>query len=435
MLDFFLSVPSFVKIGSAFAAILALNRFGLNLGISILLSSTALSFWSGASGAGFSAQFCSLARPENLLMLLVIAHLLLFTEALSQSGRMRRTIDSLKNIARDSRFLYGGLPALVGLLPMPGGALFSAPLVDSVDSDNGIPAPRKMAINYWFRHIWEYWWPLYPGVILALRFSGLPAALFFAIQIPFTFAAVSGGYFFLLRPLKGVSGGTAVTGKRIEPREALAALGPIAFLVASSIVGSTLLPALGVQRSISNLVALLAGLLIALSIIFTGSSRSFTLSARAFCSRKTLDLLFLVLSIQLFSAVLMFPLKGSEVTLVSSMRDELMAAGVPFVSIAMLVPFISGFVTGIAFAFVGASFPLVFALLGDPVPLHTVCATTALAYGFGFLGMMLSPVHICFVVTGQYFRTRISVAYRYIIGPASVVALAVILLSGLYYLL
>jgi hypothetical protein len=30
-----------------------------------------------------------------------------------------------------------------------------------------------------------------------------------------------------------------------------------------------------------------------------------------------------------------------------------------------------------------------------------------LAYGAGFMGQMLSPVHVCLVVTNQYFKTSL----------------------------
>ena len=31
--------------------------------------------------------------------------------------------------------------------------------------------------------------------------------------------------------------------------------------------------------------------------------------------------------------------------------------------------------------------------------------TTVLAYAAGFMGQMLSPVHVCLLVTNQYFKT------------------------------
>jgi integral membrane protein (TIGR00529 family) len=435
MIELLFHIPAFVKIGVAFAAILIIYRAGIPLWGSIIVSAAGLSFWSGAGLHGFAGQLRMLLAPDAVLLLAVIALLLLFTEALSRSGRMAQTIDALKGWSRDTRMLYGGLPALVGLLPMPGGALFSAPLVDSLDHGKRLDPHHKVIINYWFRHVWEYWWPLYPGVILAIRYCGLPAALYFAIQIPFTAVALGSGYFFLLRRIKGEDGSEALRFGRLDMKASLAALGPILFLVLASILGSTVLPRLGIKAAIANPVAIVAGLIVALGMIFARSSHSFAVSLKMFRDSKTWSLLTLVVSLQLFSAVISFPLDGPGKTLVASMRDEFMAAGIPFVPIAILIPFISGFVTGIAFAFVGASFPLVFALLGDNVPLHVLCATTALAYGAGYAGMLLSPVHICFVVTNEYFKTKIFPAYRYLIGPLVSVAVSVLILAGFYYIL
>jgi hypothetical protein len=117
------------------------------------------------------------------------------------------------------------------------------------------------------------------------------------------------------------------------------------------------------------------------------------------------------------------------------MRDELVRTGIPLVTIIMVIPFISGMVTGVAFGFVGASFPIVFALLGPEPSLAVSAATTTFAYTFGYMGMMLSPMHACFVVTAEYFRTPIFGVYRYLLGPAAVMLLSAALLSSLWYTL
>jgi integral membrane protein (TIGR00529 family) len=153
----------------------------------------------GRRGGAFTRIGSILLQPENVLMLTVIAVMELFIELLNSSGRMRKTIEALKALLPNRMLLLGGLPALIGLLPMPGGALFSAPMVDSVDHDHTLNKARKASINYWFRHIWEYWWPLYPGVMLAMLYSGLPVWTYILIMIPFTLLSVGAGYLFLLR--------------------------------------------------------------------------------------------------------------------------------------------------------------------------------------------------------------------------------------------
>jgi hypothetical protein len=120
-------------------------------------------------------------------------------------------------------------------------------------------------------------------------------------------------------------------------------------------------------------------------------------------------------------------------TLITGMRDELVRTGIPLITVIMLIPFISGMVTGVAFGFVGASFPIVFALVGPHPSLSVAAATTTFAYTFGFMGMMLSPMHACFVVTAEYFKVSLFGTYRYLIGPAATILLTSVLLSAFYY--
>jgi len=42
----------------------------------------------------------------------------------------------------------------------------------------------------------------------------------------------------------------------------------------------------------------------------------------------------------------------------------------------------------------------------------------ALAYTFGYMGMMLSPVHLCFLVTKDYYKANLLKCYRHVLWPA-----------------
>jgi hypothetical protein len=447
-MNFILNLPASVKVGASFFGILAAYRGGLGLGYSILLFASVLTLWTGTGAEGFLWQLHMMMAPENYLLLAVILLLLFFTEALDKTGKMKRTIAALETWLRRPKLLLAGFPALVGLLPMPGGALFSAPLVAAVDPHNSLAPAHKAAINYWFRHIWEYWWPLYPGIILAIKYSGLSSGLFFLIQMPFTIAAFAGGYVFIMR---NVGSGTPrqAMGK-LDIREAASTLWPIGVLVAVSLVGSFALPALdahsahGMTRTLANIVGMLGGLVIGLVVIFWKNTGAIAPSLPMFAKKNTWEMMLLVLGIQLFSGALTVPLSpasaltiplphGGAATLVMSMRDEFLRMGVPLLVIIALIPFISGAVTGVAFGFVGASFPIVFALLGPSPHVNVVLAATTFAYGCGYMGMILSPVHICFVVTNEYFKSGMFAAYRYIWKPVLVVLVAGCLMSASYY--
>lgn len=432
-MDWLLHLPAYIKVGGSFLGILIVNWLGLPLGLSILLFSVLLPLWTGTGMNGLIYQAESFTQPQNYILPIIILLLLFFTESLSKTGRMERTIGALKEWLKSKHIIMAGLPALVGLLPMPAGALFSAPFVAAVDEKKELDPPHKVAINYWFRHIWEYWWPLYPGVILAMQYSGLPVVVYFMIQIPFTFAAVIGGYFFILRKVKKEDGTNTGYGK-MNMSDVLSAMGPIAILVILSLIGSAFLPLLGIKGALANLLAMLAGLIIALGVIFYGHAAAFRQTLHMLMRRDTWFMIALVVGIQAFSAALVCPFDAAGATLITGMRDEFIRTGIPIVAVIMLIPFISGMATGVAFGFVGASFPIVFALVGPELTPALSAATTAFAYTFGYMGMMLSPVHACFVVTAEYFGTRIFSAYRYILGPVVIVLLTSIVLSGLYYM-
>jgi integral membrane protein (TIGR00529 family) len=431
-MDLLFYVPAYIKVGCSFLGILLFYRLKTPLGVAILTFSILLTLWTGTGLKGLNFQLSSFTLPQNYLLPLIVLMLLFFTDALNRTGRMDRTIDALKSWLKSRHLILAGLPALVGLLPMPAGALFSAPFVEAVDQDGEIEPQRKVAINYWFRHIWEYWWPLYPGVILAMQYSGLPAVKFFLIQVPFTFAAIFGGRFFILRKVKRPPDNPGNKGY-LDVAAVLSALGPIGLLVIISILGSALLPLIGVEGTLANLIAMVIGLAAALTVVFSGHATVFGSTLLMLKRVDTWLMIILVVGIQAFAASLTCPVDAAGSTLVTAMRDELIQTGIPLILVIMLIPFISGMVTGVAFGFVGASFPIVFALVGlNPSP-AVAAATTAFAYTCGYIGMMLSPMHACFVVTAEYFKTSVFSAYRYIIGPAFVILVTSILLSALYY--
>ncbi|HNP93614.1 MAG TPA: DUF401 family protein, partial [Rectinema sp.] len=70
-----------------------------------------------------------------------------------------------------------------------------------------------------------------------------------------------------------------------------------------------------------------------------------------------------------------------------------------------VLPFISGIVTGVGMGYVGLSMPIVLALIASSgIPLK---AGVMIANAFGYTGMMLSPLHVCMVVTAQHFKSSL----------------------------
>jgi hypothetical protein len=127
--------------------------------------------------------------------------------------------------------------------------------------------------------------------------------------------------------------------------------------------------------------------------------------------RGSVTILLLIVAIMIFQGVL----KESQAAL--QIRSELSAYQIPVTMVIMILPFLAGFITGIAVGFVGTSFPLIIPMFPDG-GLAGYLSSAALSFTFGFMGMMLSPVHLCFLVTKDYYGASLIRSYRYLLLPA-----------------
>jgi len=310
------------------------------------------------------------------------------------------------------------LPAMVGLLPMPGGALFSAPLVDDCDMGGNISPVLKGRINYWFRHIWEYWWPLYPGVLLAVEISGLEIRHFIMAGIPLSLLSILGGWVFLLR--------------RVEKKEEtgsgmfdISSLIPIFLVIVVYILVGVSLPAVG---EYSKYLPMTTGIIVAMIYLQVKHPLPRTTWASILLSRKTLNLAVLAAIIRVYGAFIEAPLPEGGY-LVDLMRSELQQTGTPVISLVMILPFIAGFTTGIALGMVGASFPIIMQLTGADPSTAELLSTAILGYAVGHVGQLVSPVHVCLIMTNEYFKTSLLRSLKGIIGPCLFVLAGGLLVS------
>ena len=147
-------------------------------------------------------------------------------------------------------------------------------------------------------------------------------------------------------------------------------------------------------------------------------------------SKKTFNLVFIVALIRIYGAIIEARLPGGNY-IMDFVRSELFSIGFPVIFIILLIPFISGMTTGIAVGFVGISFPIVISLIGQNPDFFTLISTIVLAFGFGYMGMILSPVHVCLIVTNKYFKTRMLHSLLSLVKPVIVLLIIIFV----YYLI
>lgn len=420
----------------SFAIILLLGRLKTPLWLAIAAGATALGlFFKLAPADLVRVAFTGATRSTSIGLLLTMAALLILSGAMRQTRRLEQIVGLVNSFFRRPAVTLAALPALIGLLPMPGGALFSAPMVRQAAGTENPPDNNLLsALNYWWRHIWEHWWPLYPGVILAMSMTSSDLLTFAGFQIPLGLFMCLGGLLILRalhpdlhRVLPPPPHGT--TNKLVQAIAPIGCILIVWFIADISLKAflrsSGPLPA-GSRDFVSKFAPLLLGLMA--SLVFTLLSRPlpWKQTARLVLNKEMVPLLGLVLSVMIYQQML------QEVDAAKRIGAELTTLHVPVTLVVILLPFIAGMLTGIAFGFVGVSFPLVLSLVAA-LPDHPATRPyMVLAYASGHLGMMLSPIHLCYVVSNRYFGATFKGTFRMILVPCLLVA---VLTAGYFILL
>ena len=130
-------------------------------------------------------------------------------------------------------------------------------------------------------------------------------------------------------------------------------------------------------------------------------------------------ILFLLFAVMLYKAIV------EESGAAYALFGDLSALGVPPAVMLVILPMLIGFATGLSVAFVGISFPLLLPFMGNGDGLSGVALF--LAFVSGMVGYKASPLHLCLVLTVEYFQARLADVYRLILPPlAAVVSIAIL---------
>ena len=428
-----MELPAIIKVLCCFGLILALNRLRVHLSLCLFVGAVVVGFWMGQSPVQIThGLLASLSSVETLQLVAIICLILIVSQLMKVSGQLDRIVEKFVAIAQDAATVSVVMPALIGLLPMPGGALFSAPMVETAVAGCSLSQDRKTAVNYWFRHIWEFWWPLYPGVVLAVSLLQVELWRFILIQAPLTLLAVAAGTVFLLRPLRENVGKGNSRNFQLQLLgsflwEAMPIMVVIVCIVFLALLRNLLVLS-GLSIDLPSAFPLILGLLACLAWVMRVNRLGFRDFLAALFHRNTVPMLLLIFGIMAFKGALV----DSQAVL--KIREEMVQYQIPFLMVVVAMPLISGFITGITIGFVGASFPLLVPLFTGLSPFDFLLHAS-LAYVSGYVGMMLSPVHICLLVTKDYFKASMAASYRLLYKPVTAVMLTwMAVLSMLHFL-
>ena len=130
-------------------------------------------------------------------------------------------------------------------------------------------------------------------------------------------------------------------------------------------------------------------------------------------------ILFLLYSVMLYKTII----EGSDVAY--AIFSDMQAIGLPVLVILAVLPFLMGFATGLGMAFVGITLPLLVPFINLDVGFNNYALL--IAFFSGMLGVFLSPLHLCLILSAEFFKANLAKVYRFIL-PSCLVMEAIVIL-------
>jgi uncharacterized protein len=314
-----------------------------------------------------------------------VGFITVFGYALKETKHMAELIDKLRSFV-PSRFLLALIPALFGILSMPGGALMSAPFNEPESERLKLKPEHRTFINVWFRHVWYWASPISPSTLVACSLAGIAILDFIKVNFPL----------FLLTWVIGF----AISWKWIKSEEAkpvgvekdymgsLVGLSPILVTVALTLVG----------------VPVWACVLVGIAMVVVMRKVDLKRTATFFTKGAKLDLVAAVFATLYFRYMVVG--SGS----VSTLLTGILGMGVPLLLLFIVIPLLVGAISAQPTLGIGIVFPILMPLVA-PININWM---TIMFAGI-VAGYTASPLHLCLILTNQYYKSDLNKVYRYLI--------------------
>ena len=393
----------FLVVIAAMLLIGVLRRFKVLIGPAILSGGLLIWLFESRSFEKLWVAFTETLTMQRTWDLLLCLYFVMCLEVeLRKSGSLHGMVVTLRNIFSSNKVTLAFMPAFLGLLPSLGGARFSAPIVQEASEGIAVDDEQKSAINLWFRHIFEFSNPLMPGVILACGIANVSIGDLIDQVGWVTILCFVLGWIFLIVPLKITDPEKATNtqhDRSIDWKSLILAFGPI-------VTSFLLIVAFDVQA------ALAMGLVVVAFIpLYFWFKRPISVKS-VFTESLDKKLFFNVVCILYFIQLL--TVIGTLDEIVNVFNNS----ALPKAVIIACLSFIFGVMTGMGQGYIAIVMPIV-ALMA---PGNIVLVGIAMVYGMA--GQMVTPTHLCILVTVEYFKSRLWKT----IGKCGVLSLLMILI-------
>ena len=364
-------------------AILSISR--KNLWIAIIIGGIILSLASNPISV-IRQAITKTIRPTILLLAIALAEVPLIGTILESD-----LLKLFNTLGTKKATILG--PATFGLLPIPGGAVLSCPIVDhslheKTDED-------KVAANIWFRHMLFLIYPLSSALIVSTTIARIDIIMVILYMLPLFIISIIVGVLYYLRDING-----SMHDKDIEFNRKL--LLPILLILLAPMI-QIVLRVSGIDINVSTFIAVSIILLICVIYYRVRRKELYTQAKRMKIWNFSLILLSIIFYAEIFLLVSEFFIENIPINIIF---------------LSTLIPFILGFLTGRVQLTTTLVIPIVLSKVEFmSFGLFIMIYTTALC------GYLMSPAHPCLVLSSEYFKAKITDAIGRLLVPCILFAL------------
>ncbi|HEC96450.1 MAG TPA: DUF401 family protein [Euryarchaeota archaeon] len=289
------------------------------------------------------------------------------------------------------------VPGAIGLLPVAGGALMSAPIVDSIGSEVGLSKAKKNFVNVWYRHVLVYVYPLSSLIIITASLFEISIAKLVVDQL------IMAAIMFII--------GLPIIGLKISKRNVKA--NKIMLLrdfspILSSVLMAFILSPIDEYFPIARISVTIAALL-GIFVFVIAEKATLSDVKNSFKDVKLWEITLISFEVMVFRTLFSEMDLSPLVNLIASSRINKSL-------LVLVIPLFLSFISGTSSGGIAISAPILQSIVGSSKTIAD------LVYASSFIGYLGSPLHLCFVYSSEYFGVSMKDTYKYMV-PASLASL------------
>lgn len=329
----------------------------------------------------------TLLDPNKIAQYLTVVEIGALGVLLKKYGFIELIIDKLNKVVSNKKLQLMFVPALIGLLTVPGGAIISAPFIDRIGEDLNVEKSKRAVINLVYRHISMHIMPYANGLLLvALLLPQVNVYNVIGLNFIFVFLYVTIGYFTYIKDIKYEKTEIVKGNKGDNILQLAIYTSPIYFAVILNIVFK---------------VPFFIGVLGNILLVYLLRPRKSII--KDFIKGINLNVFLTIMGVYLIQGTI------GNFPEFNKMLESLLSNPNTLIASMIGISAIFGLATGFQPAALGVIIPVIGSMA---ISLSRMTVLAHIAFVWSFVGYFFSPLHLCQLFTVEYMKVKNSQVYK-----------------------